>query len=411
MVFYKLKRIFASVCICVLYPASCIATVIGDTTNEIMQLQEFLNKNYQSQFDHYQQRSDGFYDRGTHKNFVRAFQIEVGTSIGEADGLFGKNTERKFQETVTKNGYSEKLTYLLQYALHNNGSPCQFNGQYDDATKQAVINFQKFIQLEPTGIIDAITARELFSTRSSENRPKTAFDCAYHLTYETAKELYAAGYRVAGRYLTSPYKSSQSWKHAVTIEEIKNICKAGLQLVLFFQEGIHNSKETEYFSEEHGKIDGEKILTAIQNLQGYTPKGTVIFVTIDDDKVAEKQIKAVIAYMKSVSEIVTNAGYKMGVYGSILICNKIREAGFADFSYVAGMSYGWGGNYGYNLAKLPNWAFKQFSERKNGATSSDTGVKFNIDDTVASGLYNGFCPDFAKLDNEVLPKTEEKIDL
>lgn len=52
--------------------------------------------------------------------------------------------------------------------------------------------------------------------------------------------------------------------------------------------------------------------------------------------------------------------YRIGVYGSRNICQKVCSLTKAESSFVADMSTGYSGNLGYSMPN--NWAFEQFHE-------------------------------------------------
>lgn len=76
--------------------------------------------------------------------------------------------------------------------------------------------------------------------------------------------------------------------------------------------------------------------------------------------------------------------YRIGVYGSRNICQKVCSLTKAESSFVADMSTGYSGNLGYSMPN--NWAFEQFHEY----SILGSGFSFAVDKDMASGRYKEF---------------------
>lgn len=79
--------------------------------------------------------------------------------------------------------------------------------------------------------------------------------------------------------------------------------------------------------------------------------------------------------------------YRIGVYGSRNICQKVCSLTKAESSFVADMSTGYSGNLGYSMPN--NWAFEQFHEY----SILGSGFSFAVDKDMASGRYKGISAD------------------
>ena len=79
--------------------------------------------------------------------------------------------------------------------------------------------------------------------------------------------------------------------------------------------------------------------------------------------------------------------YRIGVYGSRNICQKVCSLTKAESSFVADMSTGYSGNLGYSMPN--NWAFEQFHEY----SILGSGFSFAVYKDMASGRYKGISAD------------------
>ena len=79
--------------------------------------------------------------------------------------------------------------------------------------------------------------------------------------------------------------------------------------------------------------------------------------------------------------------YRIGVYGSRNICQKVCSLTKAESSFVVDMSTGYSGNLGYSMPN--NWAFEQFHEY----SILGSGFSFAVDKDMASGRYKGISAD------------------
>ncbi|MDO4504500.1 MAG: DUF1906 domain-containing protein, partial [Clostridia bacterium] len=337
---------------------------------------------------------DGHYSRDTNKALISAFQAEEGISeqdIKKCGGTFGPSTVAKCPNLPEDSRYSKdkikKFTKLLKYALYFNKVNSADgigigNSEYDKKTEDAVKRFQGFVGLEPTGIADKRTIMALMVSTGDPTRPVLGCDCATQLDSEKARELYKAGYRYVGRYLTG-FAAKRAPKN-LTLEEYKAICDAGLRLFPIYQDGGYTK---DYFTAEQGKKDAELAFKSAQNL--LIPNGAVIYFAVDFDFMDAQINSKVMPYfaalhVASLDPKLNVNGYKIGIYGSRNICSKVSEKGYACSSFVSDMSTRYSGNFGYPLPA--NWAFDQIKEFR----FSQNGVSFPLDnDAVRKGEVLG----------------------
>ncbi len=129
---------------------------------------------------YYDDRVDGIYGNTT-EDAVRAFQIR--NNLTPVDGIAGNKTQQKLysdsavaaaaattQYTSLRKGDRSNLVVEMQEALQNLGYLSEVTGYYDDATVEAVKNFQRRNGLSVDGTAGQETLRKLYT-----GNPKTAY--------------------------------------------------------------------------------------------------------------------------------------------------------------------------------------------------------------------------------------------
>lgn len=147
----------------------------GDSGSAVSQLQHALYE-----LGYYQASINGKYDKNT-ANAVREFQINNGLSV---DGKAGKKTLELVYSAYAKPSAAESANYTtvmmgdkgedvvqVQEALYRLGySSRRATGEFDQATKDALIKFQKKNGLSPQdGIAGPATQSKLFSKNAIKN--------------------------------------------------------------------------------------------------------------------------------------------------------------------------------------------------------------------------------------------------
>lgn len=144
-------------------------------------------------------------------------------------------------------------------------------------------------------------------------------DCATPLTAETAAAFKEDGYTFVGRYAVP----EGSWK-ALTAEEVQVISDAGLYIVSVFE----TTADRALGGAEAGSHDGQ---VAVQTVAGLgQAKGSTIYFAVDFDAQGW-QFGDVEAYLLAAKEIVVQAGYEMGVYGSYSVVETMAGRGVASY--------------------------------------------------------------------------------
>ncbi|MFI2651018.1 glycoside hydrolase domain-containing protein [Micromonospora fulviviridis] len=318
---------------------------------------------------------DGYYSRDVQQGFMMALQYELGIALGSITGYFGPATQ-----SALRGRGSGTLTGDLRYLFR---SACYFNsptmepdgsgGQQPYAYKASDIGtdfptgthqswvqaFQRFSQIPVTGTNDYTTWAQLLVSSGDTDRPATGSDCITEITAARGQQLYAAGYRIVGRYLDEhlPPTDPSYLGKALKPTEPQTILNAGLRLFPLFQ---YNGTQLGNFTYEKGFDQGTKAhLKAI----GYRlPGGTCIYFAVDYDALNVDIDSNIKPYFRGVKDALAEAGnyYSFGVYGSRNVCIRIsREVG-ARWSMVSAMSWGYSGNLGFPLPD--NWSFNQIRE-------------------------------------------------
>lgn len=371
--------------------------------SKIRNFQQWLNRNYEEYTG--LNPCDGVYGRNTNKALVYALQAEEGLPVGVATGNFGNTTKlccptipydrtdenaaRKYSDTASGDFYTNKeiqnFTMLMQFALFVNGfGDGDFDGVYDNATKQAIREFQEHHAIKITGQANTGTWLSLFISCGDIYRNATAADCATILTEAKAQALVENGYEYIGRYLTGTYGGGID--KALTREEAEIILEAGLKFFPIYQDG--GTKQSD-FTAKNGQLDGKAAVNAAKALG--LPDGTIIYFAVDFDAMDYQITSNIIPYFKEVhDEVSSSSAYKVGIYGARNVCSRVSEKGYAYCSFVGNMSTGFSGNLGFKIPS--NWAFDQFGNKdKNGnyLTISSADGNFEIDKDGVSGRDDG----------------------
>ena len=359
-------------------------------TEAVREMQQKLNRKYEAYTGI--TPCDGVYGRNTNRALIYALQAEEGMPTDVANANFGVTTRlccpeipyirdsaaaRRYPGTSSGNYYSAaqiaSITELLQFALLVNGhSAGAIDGEYGDATRQALYDFQADMKIPQNGKADKTTWLSLFISCGDTSRSALAADCATQLTAAKAKSLYDNDYRYIGRYLTGNSKK-------ITRSEAQIIFDAGLSFFPIYQT---SADENSYFTSAQGTRDAKAAIAAAAELG--IPQNTFIYFAVDYDCLDYQVTSNVIPYFKSVHEVMSNSIYRVGIYGTRNVCTRVSDKGYAERSFVGDMSTGFSGNLGFGMPS--NWAFDQFYTTsigsgsgyleidKDGFSGNDSGV-------------------------------------
>jgi peptidoglycan hydrolase-like protein with peptidoglycan-binding domain len=289
---------------------------------------------------------------------------------------------RRYPGTSSGSYYSAAqitaIAELLQFALLVNGhSAGAIDGEYGDATRQALYDFQEDMKITPTGYADKTTWLSLFISCGDTSRSALAADCATQLTAAKAKTIYDNGYRYIGRYLTGNNKK-------ITRSEAQIIFDAGLKFFPIYQS---SANYLEYFTPQQGADDAQKAKKAATELG--LPENTIIYFAVDFDCLDYQITNNVIPYFERVHSEMADSGYRVGIYGTRNACMRVSNLGYAYSSFVGDMSTGFSGNLGFKMPS--NWAFDQFVTTTIGSGNGE--IEIDKDG------YSGYDPAVSRLND------------
>lgn len=157
------------------------------------------------------------------------------------------------------------------------------------------------------------------------------------------------------------------------------IVKNGFKLAVVFQ---HRNNRFSSFTPARGKIDAERSLTlAKQNAQ---PKGSAIYFGVDGPWSSAAQLKNIKAYFTAVNEVMAGKGYRIGVYGSGLVCRRLLDAELAELCWLANAQAWPGYKTFYESGK---WRLAQTLPGKCGG--KDVDFNFTNDQDSDFGQFGG----------------------
>lgn len=352
---------------------------------------------------------DGVISRRTALSLIGALQAAEGLTV--VDDLteinFGPATFAACP-TLSINSSSSLSKYIkiLQYALYVNGYETDnFNGIYDESTKQQVSQMQSDYALVSVGAVtfgvaNPTTIKALMTSTGDQNRNAYACDCSTVLNRQQALDIKKAGYTHVGRYLTGSVGNDFIPKF-LTKDEIKYITEAGLNVFLIYQDGGYYS---EYFQNRiQGSEDARIAIEAARKIGA--PSGSIIYFAVDFDCYGDEVVENIIPYFWSIKQVFYSSenpkGYQIGIYAPRQVCTIITNREYAVASFICGMSWGFAGNLGFPLPK--NWVFDQFFEYELESSPS-----FPLDKVSYSGKIDGGISAFDVVSDDTIDEIEKK---
>jgi hypothetical protein len=146
----------------------------------------------------------------------------------------------------------------------------------------------------------------------------------------------------------------------------------GFQTVVVFQ---HYNNKFASFTAVRGRQDAERSLDLAQeNLQ---PKGSAIYFGVDGPWQSAYELANVAGYFQELKARLAGFGYRIGVYGSGLVCNMLLSTGLAELCWL-GAPTSWPDYHAYYQTR--RWGLAQLLTSQCGGRSVD----FNLtNDRVA----------------------------
>jgi hypothetical protein len=104
----------------------------------------------------------------------------------------------------------------------------------------------------------------------------------------------------------------------------------GFKIAVVFQ---HNNDKFSTFTPERGDADAERSLVlAHENLQ---PSGSAIYFGVDGPWKDPDQLDNIKSYFSRLKARLAGSGYRIGIYGSGLVCRQLIGGGFAELCWLA----------------------------------------------------------------------------
>jgi Domain of unknown function (DUF1906) len=113
------------------------------------------------------------------------------------------------------------------------------------------------------------------------------------------------------------------------------ILQNGFKIAVVFQ---HNNNQLSSFTSIRGTRDAVRSLELAQeNLQ---PRGSAIYFGVDGGWSTDTELNQIRQYLQTASQVIRSAGFRMGVYGSGLVCRTTSDENLADLCWLANAK-GW----------------------------------------------------------------------
>lgn len=166
----------------------------------------------------------------------------------------------------------------------------------------------------------------------------------------------------------------------LTDKERKRIHDKELSIGIVFQ---HCNDDPDTFKDGHrASYDADRVVELARSLS--QPKGTIVFFGVDYDVTKEVELSRVENYFKTIHDTLAPHGYKIGVYGNGLVCERLKLKNLASACWLS-QSTGFQGSKAY--AAKGDWDIKQCATREAFPGSS---VKFDPNVLKGSGESIGF---------------------
>ncbi|MGW7075485.1 glycoside hydrolase domain-containing protein [Streptomyces sp. NPDC054866] len=362
--------------------------VVAGGTDEIRDIQRWLNGRYWRKSAFNIGPADGIYSRDVQRSLLIALQYELG--ISAPNGNFGPGTQTGLKSRTVKQGDSGIFVELFSAACVFNSPTYNRESEevrttrrssFDGKLAEWVRVFQGFSRLGVNGQGNYETWAQLLVSMGDPDRGATGSDTRYEITPSRAKWLKSNGYEIVGRYLYDPPGSTLDKE--IKPGELDTIFSHGLKVFPIYQDNARKLADFTYGNGHQHGLNAHKLASGY----GFNP-GTTIYFAVDYDATQEAidgPSQGIITYFHGVQAALASQGkkYHHGVYGSRNVCRNVTDKTFSRYSFVSGMSWGFSGNLGFPLPR--NWSFNQIKEFKvrNGSDS------FDLDRDVVSGADRG----------------------
>ena len=342
----------------------------GDTT--IRQIQKKMNNKYEDYIGLIP--CDGVYGRQMNKALIIALQKIEGYSKEDATGNFGAGTKSKLPIVPTLGQISEQTEKeaieLVRYALCCNGYSVDIESNAWTVNLNSTLgDFQKDMCIEVTGICDTNTWMALLLSKGNPDRDCNACDTVYNMRDDRLDALKSKSISVIGRYIVGGnLKETDN-------EELSRIMNKGFKFFPIYQ--VNGTPGIEQFTTAKAMENAR--IARIKAKSFRIPEDSIIYFAVDTDPVDTEITNNILPYFEAIKNNLTY--YRVGVYGTRNVCQRVMNQSYALTCYVSDLSTGYSGNMGF---KMPvNWNFDQFA----GLTMSNSDGTWAVDKVASSGKY------------------------
>jgi len=155
-------------------------------------------------------------------------------------------------------------------------------------------------------------------------------------------------------------------------DEHNLILMNGFKTAVVFQ---HHNNQFASFTALRGRQDAERSLAlAAENSQ---PRGSAIYFGVDGPWRMSYELTNVAAYFRELKASLAGLGYRIGVYGSGLVCDVLQTAGLAELCWLAAPT-AWPDYHTYYQTR--KWGLAQLRTSQCGGRSVDFDL---VNDMVA----------------------------
>jgi len=146
-------------------------------------------------------------------------------------------------------------------------------------------------------------------------------------------------------------------------DERNLISTNGFQTAVVFQ---HHNNRFASFTAQRGHQDAERSLALAQ--ENSQPRGSAIYFGVDGPWQAAYELANVAAYFQELEARLVGFGYRIGVYGSGLVCNVLLSTGLAELCWL-GAPTSWPDYHAYYQTR--RWGLAQLRTSRCGGRSVD----------------------------------------
>ncbi|MGE0526534.1 MAG: glycoside hydrolase domain-containing protein [Bdellovibrionales bacterium] len=151
--------------------------------------------------------------------------------------------------------------------------------------------------------------------------------------------------------------------------ERRLIAQNGFDLLIVFQ---HRSARIGSFTSERGQLDAQRSLELAEAMG--QPARSAIYFAVDNNWNRPSDLRKIKTYFYEAGLRVRAAGYKIGGYGSGLVCDQLLNEGLVEYCWLSNASRWYGHD---DFFESGRWSLKQYSPR----FCAGRDVDFNIINT------------------------------